>query len=581
MMSKFKSKMKLAAGMLCASLLAGCGGGGGGDNSAVIDANYQLNGTVVDGYLVGAKVCLDLNTNWVCDAGEPFATTGTGGRYKLDISPLRYWETYDKLVIAEVGPEVKDEATGKTLREQGQSGYVLAARGSVKPVLTPITTLQIAKQMSEGASYGEQIYVDAVTALLKDSGMSFSKADYFDSSESFTVTERALAQRTGRVLAAALSATQARLKSEVATVYGASSEGLGARAAGLLTIALSATRASNAAETEADQLTRINQQVLSTALNSDTEKLLRKPVSTLDAATALATIGSGFYDSSLVGSTPRSLLTLATQGDGGAFAATSLQYRSSAWARDASYQNQGAAGYHLIYSYRNLTDPNTIESAVVNTLSPVWFKDGLVLKEKFSDAVGAPVRQVQILMRDAQDLPFAAVPALSTATGNFGTGHKVYQIRRKALVDEYAFDSVASFFTSLAAFKASPRTCYAGVCWSITKSASEFDIAFEGTMKFTTTSSNGSLDLGEAKFVETTLGNVRLFVMTSIPVGVQNRSAFWSAKDGRYPVFADFDNKLWVGHYAPSGTIWTSDWLLSRTELNAALTAMSLTPVAP
>lgn len=579
MMLKFKLEMKTAACMVCAALLAGCGGGGG--NSAVIEANTQLNGAVVDGYLVGAKVCLDLNTNWVCDAGEPFATTGTGGRYKMDISPLRYWETYDKLVIAEVGPDAKDEATDKTLREQGQSGYVLAAGGGVKPVLTPITTLQIAKKLSEGSSYGEQIFVDAISKLMQDSGMSSSKADYFDSSESMTNTERALAQRTGRVLAAALSATQARLKSEVATVYGASSEGLGARAAELLTQALSATRAPNAAETEVDQLTRIKQQVLSMALNSDTEKLLRKPINILNIETALATVGDGFYDPSLVGSTPRSLLTLAAQGDGGAVAASSFQYRSSAWSRDASYQNQGVAGYHLIYSYRNLTDPNTIESAEVNTLSPVWFKDGLVLKEKFSDAVGAPVRQVEILMRDVQDLPFAAVPALSSATGNFGAGHKVYQIRRKALVGEYAFDSVASFFTSLAAFKASPRTCYAGVCWSITKSASEFDLAFEGTMKFTTTSGNGALDLGEANFVETTLGNVRLFVMTSIPVGVQNRSALWSAKDGRYPVFADFDNKLWVGHYASSGTIWTSDWLLSRTELNAALTAMALTPVAP
>jgi len=143
MMPKFKSEIKLAAGMLCGALLAGCGGGGG--NSAAIDANYQLYGAVVDGYLVGAKVCLDLNTNWVCDAGEPSATTGTGGRYKMDISPLRFWETYDKLVIAEVGPDAKDEATDKTLREQGQSGYVLAASGGVKPVLTPITTLQIAK----------------------------------------------------------------------------------------------------------------------------------------------------------------------------------------------------------------------------------------------------------------------------------------------------------------------------------------------------------------------------------------------------------------------------------------------------
>jgi hypothetical protein len=444
-----------------------------------------------------------------------------------------------------------------------------------------MTTLQIAKQISEGSSYGEQIYKDSISALLKDSGMSSNKADYFDPSEPLTTAERELAQRSGRVLAAALSAMQTRLKTEMSSVYGANSEGLGERAAGLLTQVMAATRAPSAAETEVDQLIRINQQVSALALNPDVEKLLRKPVSTLDGTFALAAMGAGLYDASLVGSTPRSLLKLTAQGDSGQVVPSSLQYRSSAWAQDVNYKNQGVAGAHLIYKYRNLTDPNTIEYGVVNTMASVWFKDGLLLKEKFSDGAEAPVRQLQVLMRDVEGLPFASVPALSAAAGNFGAGHKVYQIRRKALVDEYAFDSVASFFTSLTAFKASPRTCYAGVCWTITKPASEFDFSIEGTMKFTTTSSNGSLDLGEAKFIETILGNVRLIQMTSIPVGVQNRSEFWSAKDGRYPVFADFDNKLWVGHFVPSGTIWISDWLLPRTELNAALAAMSLTPVTP
>jgi len=40
----------------------------------------------IDGYLVGAKVCLDMNANGLCDAGEPSDTTRAKGAYSLSVS---------------------------------------------------------------------------------------------------------------------------------------------------------------------------------------------------------------------------------------------------------------------------------------------------------------------------------------------------------------------------------------------------------------------------------------------------------------------------------------------------------------
>ncbi|MGF1761548.1 hypothetical protein L4D76_27310 [Photobacterium sagamiensis] len=43
----------------------------------------SLSGTVADGYLVGAKVCLDLNENKKCDSDEPSTTSKAGGTFTL------------------------------------------------------------------------------------------------------------------------------------------------------------------------------------------------------------------------------------------------------------------------------------------------------------------------------------------------------------------------------------------------------------------------------------------------------------------------------------------------------------------
>src|ERR1043165_6280407 len=87
--------MKFAVACLRASsaiavsvLLASCGGGGGdaGTTSAstaataAAAAQTQLHGVVVDGYVQGATVFLDLNNNQRRDAGEPTAeATGADG----------------------------------------------------------------------------------------------------------------------------------------------------------------------------------------------------------------------------------------------------------------------------------------------------------------------------------------------------------------------------------------------------------------------------------------------------------------------------------------------------------------------
>ncbi|PHS58789.1 MAG: hypothetical protein COB17_02255 [Sulfurimonas sp.] len=44
----------------------------------------ELNGTVIDGLIKGASICLDINLNNICDSGEPKSTTSDSGSFTLD-----------------------------------------------------------------------------------------------------------------------------------------------------------------------------------------------------------------------------------------------------------------------------------------------------------------------------------------------------------------------------------------------------------------------------------------------------------------------------------------------------------------
>jgi len=72
------------------ALLSACGGGenGGGDSS--------ISGSVIDGYISGAIVCIDNNANGKCDVNEPQTLTDASGAYKLSTKGLSTQSTQVK-----------------------------------------------------------------------------------------------------------------------------------------------------------------------------------------------------------------------------------------------------------------------------------------------------------------------------------------------------------------------------------------------------------------------------------------------------------------------------------------------------
>ena len=128
-----------------------------------------MSGTVVDGLIWKAKVCLDLNGNLVCDPSEPSDETDEYGKYSIS-----YDGSIDGLhVIAEVTADSKDEDdNGKTIAEAGKEAFNLAAPAAKPEVVTPLTTLvthamvadPTIKSNTEGLKKAEEI-VKANTGL--------------------------------------------------------------------------------------------------------------------------------------------------------------------------------------------------------------------------------------------------------------------------------------------------------------------------------------------------------------------------------------------------------------------------------
>ena len=119
--------------------LIACGGGGGGAGGlSVANGVSTMSGTVIDGLIEKAKVCLDLNGNLICDTGEPFDMSDADGKYSIS-----YSGSVDGLhVIAEVTADSKDkDDLGKTIREAGKEAFNLASPAAKPEVVTPLTTL--------------------------------------------------------------------------------------------------------------------------------------------------------------------------------------------------------------------------------------------------------------------------------------------------------------------------------------------------------------------------------------------------------------------------------------------------------
>lgn len=140
-------KTRLLLSYVALSVLAACGGGGGGSATLSPSAPTSIAGVVIDGYIEGANVCLDLNSNGGCDTGEPSATTKADGSYSLSYNG----DTTGLHVVSVIPATAKDkDDNGLTLAQAGKAAFTLMApapqANSTDTHVTPLTTL-VSNQM--------------------------------------------------------------------------------------------------------------------------------------------------------------------------------------------------------------------------------------------------------------------------------------------------------------------------------------------------------------------------------------------------------------------------------------------------
>ena len=552
-------------------VLTGCGGGGSANTGFDTDFNL-LKGNVIDGPLVGAKVCLDLNSNWVCDIGEPSTISVAKGKYILDISPRSKLEIGDKFVIAEIENNVFDEETGKTIEESGMTPYVLASWGGPSPMLTVLNTFAAAQYLGTGSKDLKEAYNLERIAQLNQ--LFSTNVNYYEENTYLFPNEKVFAKLTGRVLANALSAAHARLNSQAASVYNSNKSGKGLRAVQLVIQSLVDTQPSSYTESESEKITRLKNYINFIPISPEKEKLIRQIPKLLSVDNSIKILKQGLSDVAFIGNTPASIQQISLKNMQGSLTAASYISRNSTWIKDSNINISGASGYHLLYQ-NFISNPNGQDTVISNSIrinSPVITSENGILYEKYTGETNAPKNEISILYRDAGGIRYTSLPELNYINGQFSGADYLYIVRRKASANFYLFDTVVPFFNSLSEFRMSPRTCSGGICWS-----------FGGIdeINFSTTSDTGSLDLGTGYYSIKLFDKYEIMVVSSVPIEVQNRSQLWSAKDGRKLIFSDFDEKLWAGKFAPESSIWYSNHLLAQDTLSTVLQAAQLPVFQP
>lgn len=130
------SIISLATAMLLG--ITGCSGGGSdGDSGTGGGANsIVIGGNAVEGYLLNATVCYDLNNSLTCDAGEPSApTSGTDGSFSLTVTPEQKAAAVQNASLLVSGGIDKD--TGLAFVGSLRAPY----DGTTKINVTPLTTM--------------------------------------------------------------------------------------------------------------------------------------------------------------------------------------------------------------------------------------------------------------------------------------------------------------------------------------------------------------------------------------------------------------------------------------------------------
>lgn len=147
-----KSIPLLASAFITSLLVTACGGGGAesaapqqpvkdGGNTAVIKSS--IKGKVIDGYVRGATVWLDINADKIRNADEPSAISGQAGSYILELTEAQRECVAYSTIYVDVPVGAIDEDSGVVTQAYQMSRPPLLAAPTVEDVLniSPLTTV--------------------------------------------------------------------------------------------------------------------------------------------------------------------------------------------------------------------------------------------------------------------------------------------------------------------------------------------------------------------------------------------------------------------------------------------------------
>lgn len=191
---KTSTAFRVSTSSLLLGALVACGGGGGSSSSSTPVGPSTLSGKVIDGYIRGALVCLDVNSNNKCDPDEPSATSSAGGAYTL---PAYTGSIAGLRVIAEVGATAVDEDTGPI---GAGNTYSMLAPAAASSTVTPLSTL-VSATIAAGGGEAQVSIGEAMTSVATKTGIPVQKLLAVDYKENGDTTTAKVAQATANAIA--------------------------------------------------------------------------------------------------------------------------------------------------------------------------------------------------------------------------------------------------------------------------------------------------------------------------------------------------------------------------------------------
>lgn len=203
---------KWSVALLAAASIAACGGGGsssskGGAGSEQLE---PLTGRVADGYIQGATVCLDLNDNKRCDAGEPRAVTDTDGKFSIEGGSAEQRRTH--ALVAEV-PEgaIDQDNPGAPI----DARYVMSGTQGNHAFVSPLTTMVQSLLETNSARTADEVAKSLALQLGLDADADLL-GDYIEKKETDPQYQRA--HSVARVVAAVMASNHEAVERAAANI---------------------------------------------------------------------------------------------------------------------------------------------------------------------------------------------------------------------------------------------------------------------------------------------------------------------------------------------------------------------------